>query len=220
MLALGLDTSTASASAGLADDRGILGEVRLPAGVTCSESLLPVVGDLLSSAGRTISQVERLAVTTGPGSFTGLRIGMASAKGLAMGLGRPLAGFSTLESVAVAAARLTGAPVERPICVLLEAGRGEIYRGLYRVTLDEPLALQPDAAVPRAQALSGLPAECLFAGDGLAGLEGPAAGASVLAGGVPVLGGVVALRAARRLREGPIVPNYLRLSDAELTFRG
>ena len=133
MLILGIESATPVASAALADETGLLGETLLNVGLTHSEQLLPLIDDLLRQCRRTIRDVEGFGVSAGPGSFTGLRIGMATAKALAQGLSAPpcerprLAAIPTLEAMAI---QLTG----QPVCVspMLYARREQIYAGLYR----------------------------------------------------------------------------------------
>ncbi|MCL1805125.1 MAG: tRNA (adenosine(37)-N6)-threonylcarbamoyltransferase complex dimerization subunit type 1 TsaB [Clostridiales bacterium] len=99
MLILGIDSATPVASAALADENGLLGEVLLNVGLTHSEQLLPMIDDLLRQCRRRISEVTVIGVSAGPGSFTGLRIGMATAKALAQGLSAASGVASAAEAV-------------------------------------------------------------------------------------------------------------------------
>jgi tRNA threonylcarbamoyladenosine biosynthesis protein TsaB len=131
MLVLGIDTSGQSGGTALvradAKQATIVAAESL-AGRTYSAQLIPAITALLKSAGLKKSEIEAIAVATGPGSFTGLRVGIAAAKGLAEILQRPLAAVSMLEAVASAAP--SGGSGE--IVALLDAGRGEAYLGHYR----------------------------------------------------------------------------------------
>ena len=232
MLALGIDTSSQAGSVGLADDTGLHAELNLSSGHTHSRRLLPSVQSLLEAAGVKLGDLDLLAVAVGPGSFTGLRIGMATAKGLAMALERPLIGFSTLETIALAVSR--GLPPDSaglpPIGVMLEAGRGEVYRGLFRADGERIEPMMAEAAVTPERAAEGLPERCVLCGDGARALAArqPAVAASrvVLHGPTPFIGATLARRALDAAARGgleslpPLTPNYLRLSDAEMTFKG
>jgi len=139
MLILGIESATPVASAALADETGLLGEVLLNVGLTHSEQLLPVIDTLLGQCRRTIKDVGAIGVSAGPGSFTGLRIGMATAKALVQGLSHRsdkgdanppsvrLVAVPTLEAMAWA---LIGQPVL--VSPMLNARREQIYTGLYR----------------------------------------------------------------------------------------
>jgi tRNA threonylcarbamoyladenosine biosynthesis protein TsaB len=145
MLVLGIDSATATASVALTDAGGLLGEISLNRGLTHSQQLLPMIDELLSQVGRVVGQVEGLAVSSGPGSFTGLRIGMTLAKGLAQSLNAPIAGIGTLEAVACQAAVADGL-----ISPMIDAFRGEVYAALYRKSggtlrlIDEPRSVPPE----------------------------------------------------------------------------
>jgi tRNA threonylcarbamoyladenosine biosynthesis protein TsaB len=145
MLVLGIDSATAVASVALADENGLAGEITLNRGLTHSQQLLPMIDTLLKLGGYAVGQVEGLAVASGPGSFTGLRIGMTLAKGLAQSLGAPIAGIGALEAAACQAAVADGL-----ISPVIDAFRGEVYAALYRKTAgalqltDEPRSVSPE----------------------------------------------------------------------------
>jgi tRNA threonylcarbamoyladenosine biosynthesis protein TsaB len=124
MLILAFDTATDLATSALVDDGEVLGE-RASRAVT----LLEDVDALLRQAGARTGDLQGLAVGTGPGSFTGLRVGLATARGLALSLGLPVAGVSTLDALAA------GAPGALPV---IDARRGEVF-----VLQDEPRVLAP-----------------------------------------------------------------------------
>ena len=129
MLLLAFDTATDVATSALVSDGEVLGE-RTSTAVTLLEDL----DALLRQAGAHTSQVEALAVGLGPGSFTGIRIGLATARGLALALGMPSAGVSTLDALAA------GAPGAVPV---IDARRGEIFVGE-----QDPRVLEPGAFAP------------------------------------------------------------------------
>ncbi|MCR4443081.1 MAG: tRNA (adenosine(37)-N6)-threonylcarbamoyltransferase complex dimerization subunit type 1 TsaB [Peptococcaceae bacterium] len=127
MLVLGIESSTPVASVALVSAGGLKGEMTLNTGLTHSEQLLPLIDDLLRQTGCSLDKVEGIAVAGGPGSFTGLRIGMATAKGLAQGRGIPLAGVPTLKALAYRNAAGRGL-----VSALLNARRQEVYAALFR----------------------------------------------------------------------------------------
>jgi len=230
MIALGIDTSTSAGSVGLSDGDRLTAELTVASGRTHSERLLRAIESLLAAADVSWAAVDLIAVACGPGSFTGLRIGMATAKGLALALSRPITGFSTLETMAFATATGDGGADPRAVLALLDAGRGEVYRGLYRETGGAIEAVLPEAAVTPAEAARGATAGCLVCGNGFApyrDIIGPRLPPdAVILRAAPAIGAALAMRAldgARRSGPGdlpPPAPNYLRLSDAELHFKG
>lgn len=226
MLALGIDTSTSRGSVGLADDDGPIEQVELNSTSNHVERLLPAIETLLSGAGRDTGGLDFIAVATGPGSFTGVRIAMATGKGLALAAGRPLAGFSTLETMALAAARANPRMATMPVCVVLRAGRGEVYRGLFDCANGRATSLLPEAALSPVDAIRDLPDRCGLTGDGMELCCDQAAPRTrdgwILEPVTPLIGAALALRAIDAARRAgfagfpALVPNYLRLSDAEV----
>ena len=127
MRLLALETATLAGGAALLDDGRLVGESRLNIALTHSERLMAVVDRLLQDCGWEISSLRGLAVSIGPGSFTGLRVGAATAKGLALALDLPIAPVPTLDALAA-----TLPFADAPVCPLLDARKGEIYCSLYR----------------------------------------------------------------------------------------
>ncbi|MBI4302210.1 MAG: tRNA (adenosine(37)-N6)-threonylcarbamoyltransferase complex dimerization subunit type 1 TsaB [Chloroflexi bacterium] len=124
---LAIDTATEMASIALCHEDEVRAELTWAAGQSHTAQLVPNILHLLNLAQTTIEQLEGIIVANGPGSFTGLRVGMSTAKGLALALDIPVVGISTLEAEAYPYA-ITG----RPICSLLDAGRGEVAAALYQ----------------------------------------------------------------------------------------
>ena len=143
MKILALETSAVACSACLCEDRAILAQTYQNSGQTHSRTLLPMVQNLLADSGHTLAEVDVIAAAIGPGSFTGLRIGAATAKGLAWGAGKPCAPCSTLESMAWPLAHLEGCLV---VCAM-DARRNQVYNALFLVR-DGRLERQcPDRAI-------------------------------------------------------------------------
>ena len=157
---LALETSAERGSVALFDGDRLLGEVWLDARERHAASLLVCLDRLLAEQKRKLDDVDRIALAIGPGSFTGLRIGLATALGLAFGTARRLVPVPTLAALA------TQANVDVPIAAVLDARRGEVYAGLYRASGD---ALAEDSCCSIVDFLSRLPerGEIAFIGDGV-----------------------------------------------------
>jgi tRNA threonylcarbamoyladenosine biosynthesis protein TsaB len=232
MLVAAIDTATPTLSLALCElERGALrvvaeAEERAVAGGHGGR-LPGALTELLAARGRAAADVDAWVCGLGPGSFTGLRIGLATWKGFAYALRRPLLGGSSLGAMALAAA--PAAPEGAVLVPLLDARKGEVYAGFYRRTAAgiEPAApeaaLAPGALAERAGAIAG----ALVFG------EGRAAHAAAL-GALPALAGAPATPAARALaalcapalegarydagRVFALEPHYVRASEAEVKF--
>ncbi|HLH60398.1 MAG TPA: tRNA (adenosine(37)-N6)-threonylcarbamoyltransferase complex dimerization subunit type 1 TsaB [Ktedonobacteraceae bacterium] len=126
MLLLALDTSTRQASVALCSEDTLFGEYAWQVGNNHSVELLERIQRLVAECGNTMQDIDGVAVATGPGSFNGLRVAVASAKALAFALQRPLVGVSTLDIIAAQQQQWHG-----PICSILDAGRSEVYAACY-----------------------------------------------------------------------------------------
>lgn len=124
---LGIDSSAISAGCALVEGGKIVAEQFLNTRHTHSETLLPMVSGMLKNAGVALGDVERIAVTAGPGSFTGLRIGISTVKGLCMSAEKPCAAVSTLEAIAY---NFIG--VDGVICACMDARCKQVYNALFR----------------------------------------------------------------------------------------
>jgi tRNA threonylcarbamoyladenosine biosynthesis protein TsaB len=211
MIVLGLDTATSATVVGVLGADGVVHEVRddPPPGARPAHAarLLGAVDEALAAAGVGWDEVTRLAVGVGPGSFTGLRIGIATARGLAQARGLEMVGVSTLAALA------RGASAEVVLAVL-DARRGEVFAG----GPFAPAALAPEALAERVRAMPVAP---LAVGDGAVRFRGSleAAGAQV----PPDEDGVHRLRAGQVCKLGAegsptdrdaLLPDYLREPDA------
>ena len=224
MLILAFETSAKAASAALLEDGRLLGESYQNTGLTHSQTLLVMAENLLAQCGKTVAQVTAVAVAAGPGSFTGVRIGVVAAKGFAWGRELPCYGVSTLEAMALSLGAWQGY-----VCPCMDARRSQVYNALFSVKHGTLERLREDRAI----ALSEL-AEELKALDGpifLVG-DGSTLAYRTLSGEIPNLvlppehrmhqrADGVALLAARKIAAGEsgdanaLTPNYLRLSQAE-----
>ena len=144
MLMLALESSAKAASAALFEDDAMLAMSFANAGLTHSRTLLPMAEHLLQDVGRSVKDLGAVAVAHGPGSFTGLRIGMAEAKGLCWALQISAVGVSTLEAMAFGGPRSEGAM----LCCAMDARRSQVYNALFTIREGKPVRLTEDRAVP------------------------------------------------------------------------
>ena len=224
MLILAFETSAKAASVALTENGKLLGESYQNTGMTHSQTLMIMAEDLLKAAGRTVKDLSAVAVAEGPGSFTGVRIGVAAAKGLAWGAQLPCFGISTLEAMAVSLGAYQGY-----ICPVMDARRSQVYNTLFYVNRGELQRIREDRAIALsdlAKELKVLAEPIFLVGDGsnlcyntlkeeVPGLILPpehrmhqrAVGVALLAEGK---------LAAGETGDGAVLaPNYLRLSQAE-----
>lgn len=231
-LVLAMDTATEEVALALGERSGdiieIVADHDFAAPRAALGRLLPAAQELLARAGITPSEIAEVVVGRGPGSFTGVRIGVASAKGLAHGLGVPLHGVGTLDAIAWRLAHDDGL-----IGIVGDAMRGEVYPALFRASsghverLSDDTVMSPSAA---AQMWAGsLDEPLLLAGNGLCKYKDvflAALGSRVMNADcsmwVPTGAGLLAAYADARVRgvlgegdPGAILPVYTRLSDAE-----
>ena len=163
MIVLGIETATSVCSAGLAADQEFLAEFRLIRKHSHAEQLAEMVMHVCNSSGIRLRDLDGIAVSGGPGSFTGLRIGMAYAKGLAFGLGVPLISVPTPDAIVFALP-----PWTRIACVLLTARQGEAYRGVYQWQKNRWKQAQAFDTVRKETVWNGLSADSvMFVGDGI-----------------------------------------------------
>ena len=232
MRILGIDTATSSASAALLQDGTIIAdEIRAQPKLGHAEIVLPLVRSVLGRAETTLAEIDGLAVSIGPGSFTGLRVGLSTVNGLAYGSRLPVAGISTLLANASRPSAFEGV-----ICSMLDARKKEVYVAFFRRAsgslrrLTQDAIMPLDAVVEQTRRLAG-GEPILFAGDGADVCR--KALASCLGEGIcfyggddyPSLAAAVARLGEQDLRgsEGYFwaspAPVYLRLSEAELKRR-
>lgn len=222
MRILGIDTCTRAGSLALVEDGSVVGALEAASGLDHSVRLLPAADFLLSRLGWEPGDLHGVAVTVGPGSFTGVRVGIATALGVARAAGLPAVGVTSLEALAESAGEL---PEGTWLCPWIDAGRGEVYAASFvRAGAGWAERVAP-AASPPERLLAAVPAgPAFFVGDGanryrqmLVARRGEGC---VLGRGPWFLA-----RAAARLGEqslaGPaaarrsVEPLYLRASDAE-----
>lgn len=151
MRILAIDSSATAASAALLDDSRLLGEFYINTRLTHSQTLMPMIDNLLRCTRSDLQSVDLFAVSVGPGSFTGIRIGVASVKGLAMAQNKPCAGVSTLEAMAQNLAHL-----DCTVCAVMDARCGQVYNAIFMVHGNSIKRITPD----RALSIENLAEEC------------------------------------------------------------
>ena len=142
MLILAFESSAKAASAALLRDGKLISQYTQCSGLTHSRTLLPMAEDLLKNAEMEMKQIDCFAVAQGPGSFTGIRIGIATVKGLAWAADKPCIGVSTLAAMA-----WNGVGAGGLICAVMDARRSEVYNALFRIEDGRPVRLCPDRAI-------------------------------------------------------------------------
>ena len=224
MLLLAFETSAKAASVALFQDGKLLGESYQNTGLTHSQTLMVMAQDLLKQCGFAAADVTHTAVAAGPGSFTGVRIGVAAAKGFAWGKEIPCYGVSTLEAMAAGLGQWDGY-----ICACMDARRNQVYNALFQAKNGVLIQLAEDRAIALADLkteLEHIHGPITLVGDGAALtyrtlsseisnlILPPEHRQHQRAVGV----GLIALAAIDRGEEGnaaALAPNYLRLSQAE-----
>ena len=224
MLILAFETSAKAASVALHDGGKLLAESYQNTGMTHSQTLMVMAEDALKQCGKTAADVTAVAVAEGPGSFTGVRIGAAAAKGFAWGREIPCYGISTLEAMAHSLGIYQGY-----VCPVMDARRAQVYNALFYVNRGEITRIAPDRAIALAELceeLKTLSEPVFLVGDGSNLCY------NTLLKDVPALvlppehrmhqrAVGVALLAAKQSAAGiapggaELTPNYLRLSQAE-----
>lgn len=151
MRILAIDSSATAASAALVDDSKVLGEFYINTKLTHSQTLMPMIDNVFRCMRTDLNSVDLFAVSTGPGSFTGIRIGVASIKGLAMAQNKPCVGVSTLEAMAFNLAHM-----ECTICAVMDARCGQVYNAIFKAHCGSLERITPD----RALSIEDLAQEC------------------------------------------------------------
>ena len=222
MKILGIDTSTMMGAVGIVDDDALIAELRTNVALTHSERLMLHVDGLLGSAGLKLADIDGFAVSAGPGSFTGLRIGIAAVKAMAFATGKPVASVSTLDALA------DNLPFcKYQICAAQDARKKMLYAALYRTTdTGRKTVMEPSAITPEELARR-IDEPTVFVGEGgyvyREFLEERLCCQAFFASkayGYPS-GATVAFRGLRELKAGraadpmTLEPVYIRKSDAE-----
>lgn len=226
MKVLGVDTATRSCSVAVLVDDQPAAELATVSDRTHSVHLMSMIRDALALAALELRDLDGFAVTVGPGSFTGLRIGISTVKGLAFSIAKPCVGVSTLEALAYPCL-----PCPHPVCTLMDARKGEVYAAFFRGSGERPERIGDEQVGAPEAILSTVVSPHFFVGDAV----------EVYADRIRAIVGSCAILAPRelclpkasivaRLAQGPLeiagrggpgrlVPRYIRRSEAELQIK-
>jgi tRNA threonylcarbamoyladenosine biosynthesis protein TsaB len=225
MKILAVDTATRSCSVAVVEEGYLLAEMTTARQQTHSKHLMEMINRVMELSDLTLSELDGFAVTRGPGTFTGLRIGISSVKGLATASGKPVVGISSLESLAVQASFFPNL-----ICPLIDARRGEVYFSRYRFQHGQLKKEADEKVFPPEKAVFDLNETCLFIGDGallyqkmISNKMGKFAFFASSFQNI-IRASTVASLSINRFKKGDtddvgqFVPHYIRRSDAELNL--
>ncbi|TAH66345.1 MAG: tRNA (adenosine(37)-N6)-threonylcarbamoyltransferase complex dimerization subunit type 1 TsaB [Anaerolineaceae bacterium] len=165
MRILALDSSGLVASVAIASEDALLAEYTINYKKTHSQTLLPMLDEIVRMVNLDLSEVDAIAVTSGPGSFTGLRIGSATAKGLGLALDKPIISVPTVDCLAY-----NLFATDRMVCPIMDARRDQVYTGLYEFVNDKLMVLSPQKVVAIDEIIdeiNGTGNEVIFLGDGV-----------------------------------------------------
>jgi tRNA threonylcarbamoyladenosine biosynthesis protein TsaB len=227
MKVLGIDTSTSCGGVGLVDDERVISECLLNVSVTHSERLLATIEHLLKESGHSVEELDGWAVSLGPGSFTGLRIGVSTVKGLAFATQKPVAGVPTLDALASQVP-----PTPYLICPILDARKGEVYTAFYHY--DERGLLKresPYLAIGPQDLAKRIEEKTVFIGTGVGTYANdlkkalsslalfPSAPLHLPRGSIVAGLGLELLRKGQSLDLASFTPIYVRPSEAEIKWK-
>ncbi len=228
MKVLALETSTLAGSIAVADDaEGLIGAVTVNVRIAHSERLMPSIEWLLNASSLSIKEIDLFALAIGPGSFTGLRIGLSTVKGFAFATGRPVVPVPTLDAFA-----RTLPFCEHLICPVLDARKKEVYAGLYRWENETLKKIMPETAIKPEDLLRGIKEPVVFMGEGallyknmiLEGLKEKAlfAPPSKMSPSATTVAEIAIEKLKLGLSADPVglVPFYIRRSEAEIHWQG
>jgi len=163
MRILAVETATPQGSIALIDESEVVAKIRSPRGMIQARWLMPAIERLFRETGLSLEEIDGLAVSAGPGSFTGLRIGLSTVKGLALGAGKPVAAVSTLEALARSVP-----PCRRLLCPILDARKKEVYAAFFRPDGNGEWSRQTeDLALPPGRLADRIGEPVLFVGNGI-----------------------------------------------------
>jgi tRNA threonylcarbamoyladenosine biosynthesis protein TsaB len=225
---LAIDTSQKTVSVAILSDDVLRADIFINSGRHHSEILLPAIEQVLCLAGLRSDEMNLFALTIGPGSFTGLRIGAATIKGLALSTGKPVVGVSTLDALSLNAASVG----QRLICPMLDAQKNQVYTALYRPTNGAGMEKVRDEQIIDVDTwLQELEGDILFLGDGAVkysqGINKHFASAACITEGHQnhIQAATVAVLARDKFQRGEqlnllkFTPYYLRTPEAEDRIR-
>jgi tRNA threonylcarbamoyladenosine biosynthesis protein TsaB len=168
---LGIETATSICSVGIADNEKVIAEIRFDIKNIHAEALSASIEQLLRLSGMALKNIEAFAVSIGPGSFTGLRIGLATAKGLAFAAGKPLVAIGTLLAQAGASNLWPANGEQRAVVPVIKARAGEVYAAHFQSAWPMPIAASAEVLLAVADFSSWLQTPAVLCGNGVAMLQ-------------------------------------------------
>lgn len=222
MLTLAFESSAKAASVALCNGTELIAQTTQVCGLTHSVTLLPMAEALLKNTGYKLSDVELFAVAHGPGSFTGIRIGVSAIKGLAWGAQKPAVGVSTLEAMAWNGVAFGEGEI---VCCVMDARRSQVYNAIFQIQDGKPQRLRGDRAISLeelAEDVKTLGKPVHLIGDGIAVTEKAFAASGIAYTSAPepirmqnAYGVAMAATTAEIGTADDVMPVYLRMSQAE-----
>lgn len=225
MKILSIETSTMLGGVAIMDETGLVAEIRLNVKTTHSERLMTAIDSVLRLANIGISDIDAFCLSIGPGSFTGLRIGLSTIKGFAFATGKPVVAVPTLDAFA------WNFPFSRyPVCPMLDARKKEVYTGLYEWNGDGFKKIIPELSVRPGDFIRDIKGPVIFAGEGaslyrdaILSIKGSEAIFSPPQLDVPSASAVAYLGLKKAINgefSDPVTltPFYIRKSEAEIKF--
>ncbi len=225
MYLLGIDTSTKTGSVAVVSETAVIAQYSLNIEVTHSERFMSTVDRVLMDTGIPVSQVDGFAVAIGPGSFTGLRIGLSAVKGLALVTGKPVAAVPTLRALA------WNVPfAAHPVCPMLDARKNEVYAALYTHEGPTLTQIMPEAVISLSKLSGVITGRTVFTGEashhyraeieklfGERALFAPRAAVLPSAASVAEIG-IEMIRSGRYSDPDSLTPMYIRRPEAEVAW--
>ncbi len=228
MKILALETATIAGSVAICDDTsGLIGEVRINVKIAHAERLMPSIKWLMESSQVTIEEIDAFAISIGPGSFTGLRIGVSTVKGFAFATNKPVVSVPTLDAFA-----RTVPFSAYQICPLFDARKDEVFAGLYKWDDNSIIKIMPERAVSPGDFLKEITDKTVFIGDGInrygdmikdiCGDKAIFPPPSIMSPSAATVGEI----AFEKIKQGDLAdpvsltPFYIRKSEAELNWKG
>lgn len=225
MKILGIETATRTGSVAVVSETGVIAEYTLNIELTHSERLMSTVDRVLADTRIAVGDIDCIAVSIGPGSFTGLRIGLAAVKGLALVTGRPVVAVPTLKALAWNLPR-----TQYPVVPLLDAKKKEVYAAIYRWESEGLATVMAEGALSLADLAARTSGAALFTGEGsvlfrgeLRELMGERALFAPLSAAVPSAASVAEVgmelfAAGERADADGLTPLYIRRPEAEVAW--
>jgi tRNA threonylcarbamoyladenosine biosynthesis protein TsaB len=225
MYILGIETSTKTGSVAIASEKSVIAQYSLNIEVTHSERLMATVDRVLKDTGIVMSQFDGFAVAVGPGSFTGLRIGLSTVKGLALATGKPVAAVPTLKGLA------WNLPYSAyPVCPLLDARKNEVYAALYAFDGHELVQVLAERVVTLSRLAEQINSRTVFTGEaahllrtqieqafGDAAFFAPRSATLPSAAAVAEIG-MDMIKNGKRTDPDSLTPMYIRRPEAEVAW--